>query len=770
MAQQSRRLTRWFALAWLCATTAQAAPPPAAEPELLEPEQAFAFEARATGPDTITATWRIADGYYIYRNKIRLEADGAQVLEVSTPPGKIKKDDYFGEVEVYYHTATATMKVKAAAGATVTVTGHSQGCSEVLGVCYMPLSQTAKVQLPAAAPAEKAAAPSSLSGLTKLLDRGAALPESPQFLHPDKAFELSIAAADADTVRARIEIADGYYLYRDKTRFSIAGEGAALGQYTLPPGEKKVDEYFGEVEIYHKVLDVTLPVTRAPGSAGGVDVTAEYQGCAEGGICYPPIKHTVKVELPAAGATPATPPGAAKPAPAQPAAAPLAEDEHFRVLLEQRNFWAVIGAFFVAGLLLTFTPCVFPMIPILSGIIVGQGREITTSRAFVLSLVYVIAMAVTYTVAGVAAALFGQNLQAAFQDPWVLSIFALVFVALAFSMFGFYDLQLPSALQSRLTELSNRQQGGTFAGVAVMGVLSALIVGPCVAAPLAGALIYIGGSGDALLGGTALFAMSMGMGMPLLAVGTSAGKVLPRAGPWMDAVKATFGVLLLGVAVWMISRIVPPQVSLVLFALLLVIPAIYMHALDPLPAAATGWARLWKGVGVVLLVLGLMLLVGAFTGARDPLDPLSGLRAGVSAGAGVPGAGPAPAAATAKFETVRNRADLDARIAAAGAGGRPVLLDFYADWCVECVRMENTTFHDPQVQEAMSRFALLRADVTATGPDDKAMLEAFQLFGPPALLFFDRHGKEMRARRFIGYMKAPEFRALLGQVADEAVR
>jgi len=749
------------------------AAPPAAEPELLEPEQAFAFAARAVAPDTIEATWRIADGYYMYRDKIRLEAEGAQVREVIVPRGKTKKDDYFGEVEVFYKSVTATVRLEKALAGPVTLKAHSQGCSETLGVCYMPLTQTMQVKPPAPV-AAKPAAPSTLSGLTRLLDRGAALPKSGEFLHPDQAFRLSIAAADGNTLRARMEIADGYYLYRDKTRFSATGAGVTLGAYTLPAGEKKVDEYFGETEVYHGTFDVTLPVTRAADAAGAMDldIEAQYQGCAEGGICYPPTRRTIKVDLPAAGATPTpTPAPAAAAAPAAgPSGANLAEDEQFRVLLERRDFWAVIGAFFVAGLLLTFTPCVFPMIPILSGIIVGQGREITTARAFVLSLVYVLAMAMTYTLAGVAAALFGQNLQAAFQDPWVLSVFALIFVALALSMFGFYELQLPSALQSRLTELSNRQQGGTFAGVAVMGVLSALIVGPCVAAPLAGALIYIGGSGDALLGGTALFSMSLGMGMPLLAVGTSAGKVLPRAGSWMDAVKATFGVLLLGVAVWMISRIVPPQVSLVLFSLLLIVPAIYMHALDALPPGTSGWGRLWKGVGVVMLALGLMLLVGAFTGARDPLDPLAGLRAPIAASPGGTNGGTAPAARAAHFETVRNKQDLDARLAASASAGRPALLDFYADWCVECVRMENTTFLDPGVQQSLSRFTLLRADVTASGPDDKAMLDAYKLFGPPALLFFDASGREIRARRFIGYMNPADFRALLDQVAGEAGR
>jgi thiol:disulfide interchange protein DsbD len=365
-------------------------------------------------------------------------------------------------------------------------------------------------------------------------------------------------------------------------------------------------------------------------------------------------------------------------------------------------------------------------------------------------------MALTYTVAGVLAGLFGANLQAAFQNPWILWAFALIFVALALSMFGFYELQLPSGLQSRIAELSNRQEGGTLIGVAVMGLLSALIVGPCVAPPLAGALIFIGQTGDALLGGAALFALSLGMGVPLIAIGTSAGKLLPRAGAWMDAVKAVFGVALLGVALVLLERILPATIAMLLWGTLSICSAVYMGALTQLPAGASGWTRLWKGLGVALLIYGALMLTGAAAGGKDTLQPLRGLVGG--------GSGSGSAAAHADFKRIKSVADLDRELAA--AGGRPVMLDFYADWCASCKEMERYTFSDPAVQAEMGRFVLLQADVTANDATDQALLQGrFGLPGPPAMLFFDPSGAELKGRRLVGFKPAAEFAEHLRRIA-----
>ncbi len=389
------------------------------------------------------------------------------------------------------------------------------------------------------------------------------------------------------------------------------------------------------------------------------------------------------------------------------------------------------------------------MIPILSGIIAGQGKSITTRKAFTLSLVYVLAMALTYTFAGVLAGLFGGNLQAAFQNPWILSAFAGVFVLLALSMFGFYDLQLPSSLQSKLTEISNKQQGGTLVGVAIMGFLSALIVGPCVAPPLAGALIYIGQTGDAMLGGLALFALSMGMGAPLIAIGASAGKLLPHAGSWMDAVKAVFGIALLGVAIIMLERIIPADIAMFLWGVLLIVSAIYLGALRHLEIEAGGWQKFWKGLGVVFLIYGSLMLVGAAAGGKDTLQPLRGLAIG---------GGNTHNAQELVFQRIKSVDDLEREISAASAAGKTLMLDFYADWCVSCKEMEKYTFTDNKVIIALSNTVLLQADVTANDELDQALLQGhFGLPGPPAIIFYGIDGQERRNYRVVGFKSADEF-------------
>jgi thiol:disulfide interchange protein DsbD len=395
------------------------------------------------------------------------------------------------------------------------------------------------------------------------------------------------------------------------------------------------------------------------------------------------------------------------------------------------------------------------MVPILSGIIMGQGKNLTTARAFWLSLVYVLAMALTYTAAGVLAGLFGQNLQAVFQNPWIISGFVLVFILLALSMFGFYDLQMPASLQTRLSAASNRQQGGGLWGVAVMGFLSALIVGPCVAPPLMAALIVIGSSGDAVLGGTALFALSIGMGTPLILFGVSAGNLIPRAGAWMDAVKAVFGVGLLALAIWMLERILPGALIMLLWGFLAIACGVYLGALERLGEGVSGWRRLWKALGVVLIVVGVLEIVGAASGGDDWLEPLAGL--------GTP-AGESSAAEHPAFQRVKSLEDLDRSLTAAVAAGQGAMFDFYADWCVECKRMERNTFPDPAVRDLLDRMRLLQADVTANDETDQALMRAFGVIGPPAILFFDRQGREMEAYRLVGYFEPEEFSGHLQQV------
>ena len=556
----------------------------------------------------------------------------------------------------------------------------------------------------------------------------------PELLEPDKAFRFSARLKDSRSIEVNYQIAPGYYLYRDKFRFVLTPEGAKPGAAQLPAGQKHRDDFFGEVETYRGNLSIVLPFELAEAGVPAIKLAATSQGCADVGVCYIPHEQKAELKLAAFGTGPAG----------------GGEDDRVAALLGG-GFWLAIASFFGFGLLLSFTPCVLPMVPILSGIIIGAGQPVTRTRGLLLAALYVLGMAITYAIAGVAAGLSGAMLSAMLQNPWVLGAFAAVFIALALSMFGFYELQLPVALQSRLSSASNRFHGGHGVGVFVMGVLSALIVGPCVAAPLAGALLYISQSRDVVLGGSALFAMALGMGVPLLAVGASAGALLPRAGPWMETVKRFFGTLLLAVAIYLVSPFTPLPLQMFLWAALLIGTAVYLRAIDPLPASAHGFQRFAKLVGLVALLAGVAYLVGAFSGSRDILQPLSGLRATT---AGV-------AAHATPFQSVSSLANLDTRIRA--AAGKPVLLDFYADWCVSCKEMERFTFSDERVKTRFRDMVLLQADVTANSPEHAALLKRFRLFGPPGIIFFDREGREIQGLRVIGFQPADRFLAVLDQ-------
>jgi thiol:disulfide interchange protein DsbD len=530
----------------------------------------------------------------------------------------------------------------------------------------------------------------------------------------------------------------GYYLYRSRLKFAVdEGQNAGIGTVDLPAGEKKVDEYFGEQEVYHHDLVAKIAVSRGSTAAFTLPLKVTFQGCAEAGLCYPPMTKDIAVDMPVATSVTAVVANRA----ARGGSGFVSEQDKLANLIRSGNIFLMAGAFFLAGLLLAFTPCVLPMVPIVAGIIAGEGANVTRARAFLLSLAYVLGMAATYTAAGVAFAAAGQQAQTLFQQPWIILLFSALFVAMALSMFGFYTVQMPSFIQTRLSQMSNQQKSGSYAGVVVMGALSALIVTTCVGPALVAALSVIGQSGQMARGGLALFSMAIGMGMPLLAVGASAGQLLPRAGAWMDTVKQLFGALMLAVAVWMLSRILPERVTVLLWALPFAAAAIILFRAKLRTFAGRAVARVLAGVAAACMLL---LGVGASRGATDPLHPLQRGTAHIDL----------------PFQRIKSIEDLNARVAAASVAGKTVLLDFYADWCVSCKEMEKYTFVQPDVRAALANTVWLQADVTANDATDQALLKHFGIFGPPTIAFYGKDGAERRKFRVVGYMKAEEFARL----------
>jgi len=532
-------------------------------------------------------------------------------------------------------------------------------------------------------------------------------------------------------IALKIHLAQGIYLYDEHLHVSLI---SPLKQNLDGEIEKPKSQVYEEFRVFFENVSLFVPtkIIKKYVKNGEYKLVLEYQGCSKSGICYPPQKEEFTYRLSKVSNQKEIP------------SKELSEQDSIANSFKTGSVSFIILSFFGFGLLLSLTPCIFPMIPILSSIIVSQGDKMTTKKSFILSLVYVLAMSIAYTIAGVLAGLFGSNLQVAFQNPWVISAFSLIFVALSLSMFGFYNIQLPSFLQSAITKKSDQMQGHGILGVAIMGFLSALIVGPCVAAPLAGALIYIGQSGDAFLGGAALFFMSLGMGLPLILIGVSAGKFMPRPGVWMDNVKVIFGVILLGVAIWMLSRIVPMNITMLLSAILIISSAIYMGALEPLKEPKSGWMKLLKSLAIIFFIYGVILFVGVFSGSRNFFYPLEKTFMATSTQINKE---------ELDFIKVSDLNDLQKRI---NDANQPVMVDFYADWCVNCKELEQFTFSDKRVQERLKSFLLLKVDVTKNSQIDKAMMKHFGIFGPPALLFFQ--GKEeIKNLRIVGFKSADEF-------------
>ena len=713
-----------------------------ANEELLPGDEAFRFKAQLVN-DEIHLNWDIAKGYYLYKEKIKIASEQSEELGViKMPEAQVIDDEFFGKIGTYRNATSAIIPILDGKSQSVILNVSYQGCADI-GVCYPPISKNVALNIASLRPQNimqealsmlKDASKSAKSLVSDEEITGEPLP-------PEQAFKFSVDALDSTNLIAKWEIADGYYLYHDK--FSIDMQGADFGDIQFPSGKMKDDPIFGKVETHRKLVELQIPILNV--KADSVEFQAAWQGCWDQGVCYPPQKFSGKVKLPALSAVKQTTTASSTPN----TSTELSETDQIAALLQQDNILWVLASFFGFGLLLSFTPCVFPMIPILSGIIVGQKEEVSTSRALIMSIVFVLAMSAAYSGAGVLAGYFGENLQVAFQTPWVLALFSAVFVALAFSMFGYFDIQLPMSLQNKISSLSNSQKGGNLIGVAIMGFLSALIVGPCVAPPLAGALIYIGQTGDAVLGGLSLFVMSLGMGAPLIAVGAGVSK-LPRAGGWMDKVKYVFGILMLAVAIYLIDRVISDMVSLILWASLLTIAPIAMGALNSQDGSSTPWQRIIKAIGLIIMGYGFLIWLLVARGGGDMLAPLSGWNMGSSNSA-------AQVQETKiVFEKIKTSAELDTVLANAKKNNQIVMFDFYADWCVSCIEMEKFTFSDADVVKATSSFVNIKADVTKNDEFDKELMSRFGIIGPPALLFF-KDGVEVKVKRVVGFMKSGKF-------------
>lgn len=727
------------------------APSVKAQDQLLPAEQAFALSTRVIDAHTIEASWRIAPGYYLYRHKFSFELlDGAVTLKDPIyPKGKIKDDPNFGRVETYERTLTIRLPLERKKDAgTIRLRIGAQGCNIPIGVCYPPMSTTVDLTLPAAN--ETTSLPASSTGLDKL----AALitPSSgvtDEYLHPDQAFRPSLANKSAGTLVAYFRIAPGHYLYRSKFGFRLIGaKGVRLAEAVYPKGKIKDDANFGRSEVYLSPIAITLPLVFDNNPAHTAVLEMIYQGCADERICYPPQTKQIKLNFTT---------GSVSIADGQTLAGTYDDgaDRTTGSLTTKQYLLAILTAFGV-GLLLTFTPCVLPMVPILSSVIVGEGHlEISKLRGGLLATAYVFGTSVTYVIAGVFAGATGGQLQAYFQNLWGIGIFAAVMVVLALSMFGLYTIQLPQALQTRLHLHSSKMRRGDFVGVFIMGLLAALIVGACVSPLFISALAVAIANQDPVLGGAIMFAMSWGMGIPLIALGLGMGFLVPRAGAWMERIKHIFGILLLAVAVYMLG-LLPEVPALLLWGILLIPSAIYLGAFRTWGAHASGWHHLLQGASLIILIWGAMAIVGGSLGGRDILRPLDPLLQHTQ---------PRPATDVQILDKVTSLAMLDQRLSEARSKGKMVMLDFYADWCVDCLRMDKTTFADPAVRAALARdYISLKIDVG--NPNDRdmsAIKRRYSIFGPPAMLFIDASGRVRKDMSFYGYRDAREMLAVLNQ-------
>lgn len=718
----------------------------AADDQPPPPQDVFRYVVFDAG-DALEIDWAVEDGFYMYQSAFGFESgDTAIVLgEPELPEGKVYTDDFLGEQVIHRGNFFVRIPytVEGDKPTSIPLVINSRGCTDG-GFCYMPQTWIETVNLKPAAVADSGL---DLSNPTGKIDS--------EFPPPDEVFFPDLFAVDGNTVEVGIRIKPGFYVYKHRITAKSLSPNAQAGQLDLPKGKSKYDEFFGESQVYYDEVIGRLAIARATPEAMELELEVGYQGCADGGLCYLPQTKVITVSLPEA----TTVSDLSELAPPD---QPVSEQARLARVITESSIWVAIGVFFLAGLGLAFTPCVLPMVPILSGIIAGEGDNVSPMRGFTLALSYVMGMAIIYTAAGVAAAAAGMQLQATFNQPWILILFSGLFVVLAVGMFGAYDLQMPSAIQSRLANVSGKQRSGTMIGAFIMGALSALVVTACVAPALIAALTVMAQSGDMVRGGAALFAMSMGMGAPLLLVGAAQGKLLPKSGPWMVAIKGAFGFMMLGLAVWMLSRILPGSVTLALWAVLTFMAGVFMGGLTTFGPEASPAQKMGKGFGFLAMIYAVLMMLGALTGGSNPLQPLASVSFGGAGGVTVAAHDELP------FQRIKSVDDLDREIEAASSQGKSAMLDFYADWCVSCKEMEAFTFTDDAVRGALSNTVWLQADVTANDAQDKALLDRFGVFGPPTIIFFGTDGQQRHGYEVVGYMKAEEFAAHVGKAFTES--
>ena len=710
--------------------------------EILRPEAAFPYTIEASEGE-ITLTFQVEDGYYLYRERFGFEAltNDITLGAAEFPNGQIYEDEFFGVMETYRNGFQISIPYQQTEDiGEIGFRLMLQGCADI-GLCYPPQRWDSTVAL----------TPNSSGGGSILSNFLTQTNPNADILSPDEAFIMDPRVERANEITLSWIIQPGYYLYKNKFEFSVDGP-IQIGTPRFPSGVLTEDEYFGEVEVYYDYVEVKIPFSRASPNEVNVQLNAYYQGCKVDSICYPLINVTRDLGIPASNVFDASAPSGSTPF-------MVSEQDRLASIIMNYPLWAVLGIFYGLGLLLSFTPCVLPMVPILSGLIAGQGANVTPARGFMLSLSYVMGMSVTYTGAGALAAIAGGQIQAIFQQPWILTLFAGLFVVLSMAMFGVFQLQIPAPIQNRLTNLANSQKNGTFIGVAIIGALSALIVTTCVAPPLVATLAVIGQSGDVLRGSSALFFLSLGMGSPLLLVGASAGKLLPKVGPWMNMVRASFGVMMLGLAIWMMERILPGSITLTLWALLVFLTGVFLGAFEALPKSPSSTQRLGKGLGLLACLYGALMIIGATLGGNNPLNPIpqGTLFAGSTNNASI---------SYLPFQSIDSVAELEEALLDASNTGTPVMVDFTADWCVACKEYERYTFPDTTVIAALDPFMLLQIDVTDNNDDDQALLEYFSSFGPPTIAFFDRQGQELEAYKLVGFVGAEEFSSHVLQVSS----